>query len=508
LYQSFLVEITQFSVKFTGMSEQLFKGAGLAMIWQGIQIGGVKVIFLVRTLVLARLLVPEDFGLFVVATVPIGFLLSITDFGLVPALIQREDVTEQHYHAAWSIGILRALAISAVVFLAAPLIAQVFAEPRAIIFIQVLAIRPIIEAMSSIKMANLIRNLQFRSITAVKLAEALANTIIAILLAQRYGIWALVFGIICGSIGYAIASYIVAPYRPRFIYNVEVSRPLVRYGRWIFITSLIGVFGGVVLQVVISRRLGAVELGLYFLAAKLAFLPAEVASEVVGNVTFPLYARLQTHKAEAAQAFRAILSGMYAILLPLSVLLMVLSPSLVNHVLGAKWAGTESIIRVLVLVTIIGLFGEVTVPIFKGVGQPDKLVWLKVTQIGLIMAAAWPLAGHFGVTGAAAAWLPAIAITQLFSYYFIRRQLPQPFNGLLKLMTAVLVASFGGALVAFCIDTFLPSLVGFILACLSAAAVIIGLYWYQERRFQLGFADNLVLLFPQLNDYLAAKSRT
>ncbi|MCB0316304.1 MAG: oligosaccharide flippase family protein, partial [Calditrichaeota bacterium] len=112
------------------MSASTAQRAGSALFWKGLQHAGVKAIFFLRLLVLARLLTPDDFGLLAISMVALGILSQVTDFGLVPALVQRADVNEPHYHSAWTLGVLRAMAISAVVFLGAPLIAWAFEEPR------------------------------------------------------------------------------------------------------------------------------------------------------------------------------------------------------------------------------------------------------------------------------------------------------------------------------------------------------------------------------------------
>jgi O-antigen/teichoic acid export membrane protein len=90
---------------------------------------------------------------------------------MVPALVQRDYLEERHYNAAWTAGITRALLISIVAFLAAPLIASLFKEPRAAILIRVLSIRPLLDAAASIRIAELTRNLQFRSISIIKMGE-------------------------------------------------------------------------------------------------------------------------------------------------------------------------------------------------------------------------------------------------------------------------------------------------------------------------------------------------
>jgi O-antigen/teichoic acid export membrane protein len=108
-----------------------FSKMGSAIYWQTIQYGGEKVIFLLRLIILAKLLTPDDFGLLAISSVAIDLLMRVSNFGMVPALIQRDDTTEEHYDAAWTIGILRSLAISIIVFMTAPVIANSLLSRRA-----------------------------------------------------------------------------------------------------------------------------------------------------------------------------------------------------------------------------------------------------------------------------------------------------------------------------------------------------------------------------------------
>jgi O-antigen/teichoic acid export membrane protein len=107
----------------------------------------------------------------------IDVLMRVTNFGMIPALVQRVEADEEHYDVAWTVGILRALAITSVTILAAPIVAQLFAEPRATDIIRVLAIRPLIDAGASIQVARLTRNLHFRSLAFIELPKAVANTL-------------------------------------------------------------------------------------------------------------------------------------------------------------------------------------------------------------------------------------------------------------------------------------------------------------------------------------------
>jgi lipopolysaccharide exporter len=129
------------------MTVKPFRLAGNALIWKSIQLVGSKVIFLVRLVVLARLLSPDDFGLMAIAVTAIGFMLSLTDFGMIPALVQGTDENEERYDIAWTIGFTRSLLVSLIVFALAPLIAAMFAEPRSADIIRVIALRPLLDGL-------------------------------------------------------------------------------------------------------------------------------------------------------------------------------------------------------------------------------------------------------------------------------------------------------------------------------------------------------------------------
>ena len=472
--------------------------AGTAMIWKAVQLGGTKVIFLLRLLVLAWLLSPDDFGLLAIATTAIGFLLQITDIGMIPALVQSKHIDERQYDVAWTVGITRTVGVILIVIVTAPLIAQIFSEPRATPIIQALAFRPFLEAVSSIKVAHLTRNLQFRPLTILKLAEAAINFIVSVALASWLGVWALVVGTLAGAMTYLALSYLLAPHRPRFSLEWSTIRPLIRFGRWVFMTGLVVMAGNYVLRVVISRQLGTAELGIYFLAAQLAFLPAEAASEIVGTVAFPLFARLQLDRQQAAEVFRTVFTGLSVLVYPVCALLIVLAPTLVQTVLGVRWEGTVPVIRVLALVSMIGIFGEVTVPIFNGFGHPSRVTLIEVVQSTSIILLVIGLTTRFGLVGAALAWLPTTILSQLASFLLIRRLLPRPFASLAAPMIVITAVTGASAAIAFIIDNLAPTLPGLILTVTLAMVTFVGLLWLADRQLSLGFVTDLNHMFPQL----------
>lgn len=468
------------------------------MMWQGLQMVSVKLIFLVRTVVLARLLLPDDFGLLAISLVAVEFLMVVTNLGMTPALVQQPSLEEAHYNAAWTAGMVRAVVVATAVFLTAPLVAGLFEEPRAIPLMQVAALRPVLEAAASIKLARLTRDLNFRALALARLPDVITNTALSIALAPLLGVWALIIGSLAGPLVYTATSYWLAPHRPRFSFDWTAIRPLIRFGRWIFLTGVIALLGRSAMKMIISRELGVTELGLYFLAAKLALIPSEISQEVIHAVAFPLYARLQHDKWQLARAYRAVLVAMMALLLPVCLLLFALSPALVAHVLGPRWQDTVGLIRVLALVNLIGLLGDTVLPIFNGTGRPYRAAMIECLQSSLLLLFTPPLIARYGVLGAALVWLPAVGASQLLCVLFARQIIPRPYQGMMRpAITIGLVAIAGGLLAAGLVRLW-PGVIGLVLAGGTAAVVTLALLWLADRILQLGLQANLLLAFPPL----------
>jgi lipopolysaccharide exporter len=489
------------------MTEQRpIRAAGIAMMWQAFQMGGVKGVYMIRLLVLAILLTPADFGLFAIAASATGFLQNLTNFGMIPALVQADNLEEAKYDAAWTFELTRSIIVTALTFVFAPLIASIFAEPLAVPLIQVLALRPLLESMISIKVAALNRNLTFRPLAFLKIVEAIFNAVISISLAKFIGVWGMIFGMIGGAASMVIASYILAPYRPRLLFDWKLVQPLMKFGRWILITGIVAMAGSFGLRIAISRQVGAEGLGLYFLAAQLAFLPSEVASEVVGAVAFPLFARLQSNLHQAMRAFQAILTGLMALLYPVCALIIVLSPVLVQEILGPKWDETVPLIQILALATMIGLLSDATIPLVKGFGQPYRVTLIELVQSSTLIITIWFFTSRYGTIGAAMAWLPAIICVQILCLYFIRDMFNDPLKEARRSLFAIFLATVGGAGISFLAIHILPNIPGLIIASLLAALVTGSILWFSDHRYSLGLARNIAIAFPQVASFLKIRN--
>lgn len=479
------------------MTERLGERTGRALGWRTTQLVGHKLIFLVRLIVLARILGPTPFGLLTIAQTAIGVMHQATDLGMVPALVQKPAPDRRHYDAAWTVNLIRGIVVAVVVAVAAPLVTRIFGAPEATDIVRVLAVSPILLAASSIGLADFHRAMDFRSLAFLDLGQALVNTVVSIALASRLGVWALIIGSLAGAATHLVLSYTLAPHRPRLVFDGRTIRPLVEFGRWILLTGIIATAGHFVLKAVISSRLGVAELGLYYMATQIAFLPVDFASQVGGSVAFPLFARVQEEARKAARGFQNLVVGLAGFLVPACALLIALAPSLVESVLGEQWRGSAPAIRVLALVPMLGLLGEASIPLLKGLGRPSRLVVLEAVQAALLVVFVWSLADAFGLAGAVAAWLPATLASQVAAILFVRAALDRPFQGVGAALGAIVVASVVGATLALLLDVWIAGLAGFLVAGTLGSVAIATLLWVADRGLGGRFRSILRELAPR-----------
>jgi O-antigen/teichoic acid export membrane protein len=231
-------------------------------------------------------------------------------------------------------------------------------------------------------------------------------------------------------------------------------------------------------------------------------MPTDVANQIVGAVAFPFYSRLQKNVQEVTLAFKSILISVAVLLLPISLLMIAIAPTLINDVFGPDWKGTVGIIRVLLVVNIFDVLGETIAPILNGTGHPNKILVIETIQSIILMLGVSSLISSYGAVGAALAWLPATVSSQVMGLFFLRRILNKPFSGMFIPFISIGLVSLIGSLLAVGIDLLLPGWIGLVLATTVGILVIGGLLWILERKFAIGLSYGFQQAYPPLASWL------
>jgi len=474
------------------------KRAGHAVLWKGAQLGTSKVVYLLGSLVLGRLLTPNDFGLVAIATVAITTVMTATETGMTNALVQAARRDREHYDVAWTIGLLRGSLVCTVLCIAAPFVAALFGDSHATSLVRMMAFLPLLNSVNSPRMADLMRDLKFSRIATVAILAVLVEVGLSVATAASLGGAAIILGKLAGAATTATASYIVAPYKPRFRPSFASARQLIAFGRWLFAIGLTGVISEFFIKVLIARRLGVPGLGLFSYGDRLAETPWQMANDSIGAVAFPLYARLRDDPPRLEAAAQAHLIGLMFLLLPATALLIGLAAPLEQRVLGPRWVGISPVIVLLALGFAFELSFNVVYYLLQALGSGGRLFAAELTQYLTLIAAVSLLAGPFGLMGICAARILQ-AIVVAFAGY---KAAPPMFGTILRrasrtALALVALAALAGAAAWFG-ASIVPGIAGVAAGLAGGAGIYFLLVLLADRPLQLGVRTALSLFFPIL----------
>lgn len=382
--------------------------------WTIVTFGATKVIGVLTTVVLARLLVPADFGLFALATLGTGLLSIFNGNWLGATLVIRSDLDDRARGTVLTLLVVSGALIAAVLAALSPLAADLFGEPR---------LQGILLAFSGILLFSGInwfyemvmqRELQFRRRFAAQVARAVTFSSIAITLGVLgAGVWSLVIAHVAGHLANGVTLFILAPYRVRPAFERRRAREIVHSSRGFLGQELAEFFEQNADYLAIGRILGATQLGFYSMAYRQAELPHFAIADPVAIVTFPAFAQMRQRGQDIGPAFLTALRLVALLTCPLGVMMSAGAIPFTEAIFGPEWLpmagplvllGIWAIVRPLQvtvgrLLNSLGaawMYGRISV-----VGlAPFAVGTIVAAQFGGITAVAGVLLGYIVIIGA------------------------------------------------------------------------------------------------------------
>jgi lipopolysaccharide exporter len=306
--------------------------------WTFLSFAGTRLLGVLTTLVLARLLVPNDFGLVAFAVLSIQFVLHFTGLGLGAATVARPDLDRRALGTV-EMTMLVLGPLSAVLLLAlSPLAGAILGEDRLVGVLAALTIPVVFGGLTAFYAALLQRELAFASQAACLLTQAAVASAVSIVLAVLdAGVWSIVVGQIAGAVAYTAALVTRSPFlvRPRF--DSSVARDVLRTGRGFVLQTGFSFVEQNIDYAVVGGVIGARSLGAYSLAYRLSELPNTGIVEPVAQVTFPGFARMRHRSEDVSEPFLAVLRALAVVGCPICLLLAATADPFVRALLGEKW---------------------------------------------------------------------------------------------------------------------------------------------------------------------------
>ena len=359
-----------------------------------------NVLILIRTLVLARMLAPSEFGVMAIALTILAFV-DLTKTGFRVALIQRQGDIRPYLDAAWTLEVLRGLVLAGAMVLAAPLLAGFLRVPEAERVIQVLAITVVMRGFINVGVVYFRKDLELHKRFLFQMARVIVAAGVSIVLAfVLKSVWAFVYGALAGSATLVVVSYLLHPYRPRPRFDWSKMKELWDFSRWVLGTHILVYLLRYVDRLFIGRMLGVASMGYYQLGFRLSQYVGLQLRFIGADVALPLYATLQDQREKLRDAYLLGMQFTALVSFPVAIGIMVAGSHFVPVILGEKWLPIVPIMQVLAIAGLLsGIEAVGSNQLFPAIGRPHLTTRLQLIRLGLLLAMVYPLTATFGLVG-------------------------------------------------------------------------------------------------------------
>lgn len=381
-----------------------------------------RMLGLASTLILARLLVPADFGLVAMAMSVIAVVELATAFGFDLALIQSPNPERRHFDTAWTLTIALYCSCAVLIGLLAVPASAFYGDPRLVDVMLVIGAGWVLRGFENSGIAKFRRDMDFAKEFLFLAGQRFAGFIVAVTAAMVFrSYWALIAGMVTGRAVSLVLSYVMVSYRPRL--DLSVARELLLFSKWLLLNNALLV--GIVRfpHFLIGRLMGPQPLGLFTIAYDFATLPATELSAPVNRAAFPGYSRMVEDRIKFRETFLDVGALLILLALPASVGLAVIADPLVRVLLGEKWLEAIPIIPILAIsAALVAASGNNGIAQLA-LGYAKLMTIQSFLRLLVLVVLSAVLAPAYGIMGVAVAELCGAAVVLLASYPVVFRYL-------------------------------------------------------------------------------------
>ncbi|WP_251961521.1 MOP flippase family protein [Salinibacter ruber] len=381
--------------------------------WSVVGKVGNQIVTVGLSIVLARLLSPEAFGLIGMVMVFTGFAGLFQDLGLGAALVQHQDVTEDHLSSIFWLNVGAGLLLTIAFIGAAPWIAAFYNEPMLVPIASVVAVNFAIGAWGSVHQTIFQKKIDFRSITLVNIGRVVVSGGIGVFLAfTGYGVWSLVVKSVVATVVGTVGFWIISPWTPSFRFSIAAVKELVGFSLNLLGEKTLNYWVRKTDDLLIGKMVGSDALGLYTKAYGLMLMPLRQISSVISRVMFPSLSTIQDDADRVKKVYMRATRSIALVTFPMMLGLLATSKSAVIAVFGSQWAGMIPILRVFCILGLVQSIGTLIGNLFLSQGRSDLML-----RVSLVVKA-WMIGAiifgiQWGVMGVAVCYTIA-SLTALY----------------------------------------------------------------------------------------------
>jgi len=352
-----------------------------AVAWSGADVFTRQGVQFFVSIMLARLLAPEHFGIVAVLSVFISLSAIFIDGGFSYALIQHQDITTVDECSVFCFNVGLAIVAATLLCAAAPWIASYFKQPVLRPLAYLMSVDLLLKASSGVQKAMLTKRLNIRSVFIVGLAASLISGVLAVVLALAgFGVWSLAGQTIVSSGITTVLLWWLYPLRPLSGFRVASLAKLFGFGKYMMVSSLLNAAYSSLLTVLVAKLFSARNLGFYLRAQGTQTIPVNLLSNTIERVALPVLSTTATDHDQLVRGIRRLLTGMMLINVPTMLGLAALSEQVIATLFGAKWLPAVPYLQVLCLAGVFWPMHVVNLTALLAQGRSDLFFRLEVAK--------------------------------------------------------------------------------------------------------------------------------
>lgn len=363
-----------------------------------------KLLNLATFFILARLLVPGDYGVMTVVLLSVDLLSQLTDFTFGDALTQRKGSIEPYLDPLWTFDILRSLVVGAILFFIAPFVADFFRiQPQFLPLLRMSGLMLVVPAFGSARQIYFYKELNFHKLFIRDISALAAFSIGSICFAffVSASAWAFFIGYMTQYAVGVVMSYVLYPSRPIISFRFRRIKDLMSYTKWVYGQNFLDLLFTQIDKLVVGRLLNPTDLGLYAKAKDMASIATAMLGSMINKVGLAAFSKVQDRLEKVQEGFLKSIDVLLVFSVPVALLLLLEGGAAVTILLGTKWLGLVVPLKIFAFGNLFLAFVRVVSPVLGALGRPDINFKMNVLQALLSVPFLYVGYRFFGVNGLA-----------------------------------------------------------------------------------------------------------
>jgi len=463
-----------------GLKEQAAKG----VFWVFAEQFGSQLIGFVINLVLARVLLPSDFGTIALYGIIMSVSAVLINGGLTSSLVRAQYVDERDLSTVFWFNFGVSLVVYCIVFFTAPLVASFYEVPVLTGLIRTYAIILIIDSFAAVQVSKVLKEMHFKTAFKIQLPSMLVGGATGIYFATHgHGVWSLIYSSLIQNFVYTLQYWIYSDWRPAFIFDMEKFKYHFSFGVKLTASSLLDTIFNNLYSIIIGKKFSPTQLGYYNRADSLKQLPITNIAGALNRVTFPLFSKIAHDDVALKKYYKTIVMVVIFLIAPLSVLMVVVAEPLIRFLLTEKWMPSVPYFQILSIGGIFYPIHAYNLNILQAKGRSDLYLRIEIIKkfviVGVILASL-----SFGMMGLVWGSVLISIIAVFINTHYTSKFIDYPIlNQFLDLLPSIIKALIIGAFVYFLDQYFLIKFADIIRLVISVLVYLL-IYFGQAYLFK------------------------